>query len=245
MSNKQIKGFIAKAEKNKFGYWAISVGTGKDDAGQTTWANISFKEKGDSLLINGVAPVKGMLIEAEVEGQYNNFVSGVVKEAPKQASNGFRGKGAFTPQKSGYDQLGNAVGGSVNRANELLAAKTITSKDFAFVALGQYYMSEVLKKALELGKEGVKAYHEAFKGVDVLILKDVVTAKNAFEEATKGLKAPEKPVEPSNAVPATQVAPVSQTPSVEAPVKPQAAQQRTEEEHLSDTGSPFDDAPDF
>lgn len=240
-----VKGFIAKAEKNKFGYWSISVGTGKDAEGKTTWANISFKEKGDPLLINGVAPVKGMLIEAEVEGQYNNFVSGVVKEAPKQGfgGSGFK-KGGFVPQKSGYDQLGNAVGGSVNRANELLASKTITSKDFALVALGQYYMSEVLKKALELGKDGVKAYHEAFKGVDVLILKDVVTAKNAFEEATKGLKAPEKPAEPAQAAPATPVAPAQQTAPVEAPVKSQPVQQAPVEME-EEEGSPFDDAPDF
>jgi len=227
-----VKGFISKAEKNKFGYWAISVGTGKGSDGKTTWANISFKEKGDTLLINGVEPKKGMLIDAEVEGQYNNFVSGTVKDAPKAGGSYGGGKAPF--EKKEYDQTGNAVGGAVNRANELLAAGRIKAEEVPTASLAQYYISEYLIKAVKAGPEGIKAYHTAFKGVNVLDITAVVKAKNALEEALKAIApAPAAPV-----APAEQKAPV-------APVKQPEPAVVVEEPASSPFEDGFDDTPDF
>jgi hypothetical protein len=229
-----VKGKIGKLAKNGGGYWIAGVIVADGvNGGKATWGNINFGDKSDKLVVDGVELKVGMLADAEVDGQWNNFVSGTFKEAPPKAAGGkpWGGKGGF--EKKEYDQTGNAVGGAVNRANELLAAKLIKAEDVALVSLAQYYVSEYLIKAVKAGAEGIKAYHAAFKGVNVLELTSVVKAKNALEEALKGISPP----------PATTVAPKQESKPVEPAKQPEPEQQVQAE--AQGEGLEFDDTPNF
>lgn len=243
-----IKGFIANVEKNPQGYWRIGVGVGKDTAGKTQFKNISFgaEYKTDVLMINGVEPKKGMNIEAEVDGQYNTFVSGSVKEAPKSGFGGgkpgFAGKG--TPGK-GYDSTGQAVGGAVNRANELIATGIINPIGAGVVAAAQYVFSELLKKAADDNKLGT--FCTIMKDVDVNDYRAVTAAKKAYIDATASSSA--AATSSSDGVGATQVqdavqnAPQKTTGGSTAKASKPAPVPAPEPDPEDDC--PFDDAPDF
>jgi hypothetical protein len=232
-----VKGKIAKLSKNGGGYWSAGVITGEVD-GKSVWGNISFADKSDKLLVNGIEIKPGMLADCETEGQWGNFVSGTFNEPEKKTysggSKGGFGKGGFT--KSTYDPTGQAVGGAVNRANELVAAGIINPVGAAVVALAQYYVSETLIKAAS--NTAGKLFIEHFAKVDVNDITQVIHARTAFEKA----------LEASKPKTATQPAPTQQEAPVDAPKQQQQAPvvQQTTQVHLEEEGGfDFDDTPNF
>lgn len=236
-----VKGTIKTLKKNGGGFWTAGLTTGqKDEAGKDIWANIGFTSKDDTLVVDGVEVKAGMVADVEVEGKWNTFVSGTFKMPEKKPFNGkWGGKGDFKP-KSGYDSTGQAVGGAVNRANELVACGAVKPVGAGVVAAAAYVVSELMKKAVEDGKLGT--YCSIMQNVDITDYKACIAAKKAYMDATGGSTEASKPSPSTEAAPEKKESPKPSQKAKQAP-PPEPDPQYGEEGEEDDC--PFDDMPDF
>ncbi len=236
---KDVKGYVAQAGANKFGFFEISVGVGGKK-----FEKVGFGVKAATHSLDGVEIAKGMEFEGVVdETQYNKFVSGKVFKKEKTLADN-PNKGSTTGGKSGgYDTVGNAVGGATNRVAQLLSTKVLKAKDAGPAVLAQYMLSEMCIEAVKVGK--VKECRVALTDVDVNDYDAMAAAYKAFKAAVKAStpvvpqEATTTPAEPQKAPVEPAKAPVKQ----EAPsAKAQAASPALPEGFMSQEASE-DDLP--
>jgi|GEM_PF-4136105 len=176
---KDVKGYVAQAGANKYGYYEISVGLGNKK-----FEKVSFGIKAESHTLDGVEIAKGLQFEGVVdETAHNKFVSGRVYKQEKSQTSASKPQGQA---KGGYNQTGMAMGGAVNRAAQMVSSKIVKAKDAGPVALAQYIWSEMCIEAVDAGK--VREARVALTDVDVNDYDAMVAAYKAFKTA---IKAPE------------------------------------------------------
>ena len=211
---KNVKGYISQAGANPWGWYEIQVGVG-----QKKFEKVSFGVKAESYTLDGVELAKGLQFDGVVdETAHNKFVSGRVYKQEKAASNGdannYSGKGKST----GYDVVGNAVGGATNRVAQMISTKVIKSDKAGPAVLAQYILSEMCIEAVKAGK--VREARVALTDVDVNDYDAMATAYRAFKAAIKAPEAQQEAPKPTTE-------PVKQPPHkapekvVETPVLPE------------------------
>lgn len=208
---KNVKGYVAQAGANKYGYYEISVGLGNKQ-----FEKVSFGIKATSHALEGVTIAKGMDFDGVVdETQHNKFVSGTVSVKEKSQSGGKVGWGDSKGKSGGYDTVGQAMGGATNRVAQMVATKVIKPKDAGPAVLAQYMLSELCIDAAKNGK--FKEARVALTDVDVNDYDAMAAAYKAYKAAvgttstpstTEAQKAPESrastsgtPVEPKPEAP--------------------------------------------
>ena len=184
---KDVKGYVAQAGANKYGYYEISVGLGNKK-----FEKVSFGIKAESHTLDGIEIAKGLQFEGVVdETAHNKFVSGrVYKQEKSQTATG-------KPQgqaKGGYNQTGMAMGGAVNRAAQMVSSKIVKAKDAGPVALAQYIWSELCIEAADNGK--VREARVALTDVDVNDYDAMAAAYKAFKAAIKAPEAQQEAPKP-------------------------------------------------
>lgn len=217
-----IEGTITFAGVNKKGWYSVAVKTAQGDK----W--IGFGHKNATHAINGVNIAKGMEFKGEVdENNYNAFVSGTVSW-PANPS----GSGSVSGGKGGYDAVGNAVGGAMNRVNALIASGTVPSVGATSVALASYLWSEMCVEAAK--SKRILELHKLMAGVDVNDFNQVATQWKVF---MGGGQQPTQPAQQPVQQQPTQQAPVQQAPTQQAPVANNLP------ENFMSSGDFEDDAP--
>ena len=230
---KEVKGYIAQAGANKFGFYEISVGIGNKK-----FEKVGFGVKADTHTLDGVEIAKGLEFEGVVdETAYNKFVSGKVfkKEKPvAQAGGASKGNSAG---KSGYSQVGMAMGGAVNRAVQATSTKIIKPKDAGPAALAQYIFSEMCIEAVEAGK--VRECRVALTDVDVFDYDAMAAAYKAFKAAIKASvpaqEPPKEETKPEAKAPKKEPVKAAEAPKQELPegfMNQEGAETSIEEEDL-------------
>lgn len=222
---KDVKGYVAQAGANKFGFFEISVGVGGKK-----FEKVGFGVKAATHSLDGVEIAKGMEFEGVVdETQYNKFVSGkVFKKEKTLADNPNKGSTTGGNGKGGYSQTGMAMGGAVNRAAQMVSSKIVKAKEAGPVALAQYIWSEMCIEAAELKK--MKECRVALTDVDVNDYDAMVGAYKAFKAAVKAsapvtaqaaAQVPAEPTKPVVEAPAKQEAKPQEAPKATSPALPE------------------------
>ena len=203
---KDVKGYVAQAGANKYGYYEISVGLGNKK-----FEKVSFGVKADSHTLDGVEITKGLQFDGVVdETAHNKFVSGkVYKQEKTLADNPNKGNTAGG-KSGGYDTVGNAVGGATNRVAQMLATKVLKAKDAGPAVLAQYMLSEMCIEAVKVGK--VKECRVALTDVDVNDYDAMAAAYKAFKVAIKASTVAVEPTQEPAKAPAKQETPKQELP---------------------------------